>query len=114
MTSGAMKFSELMPIHSWTGGLVQVARVFPIAWRTKYVRNAIPSAFITGEGYRMLFRMLKHGKVEVEVEITNLFSDKPVEVYNTVAEIKGSENPDEVVIFGRAFGFVGPRHGIDG
>ncbi len=66
----------------------------------KFERGAIPSAFITGEGYRMLFRMLKHGKVEVEVEITNLFSDKPVEVYNTVAEIKGSENPDEVVILG--------------
>src|SRR6266481_5554585 len=62
--------------------------------------GAIPTAFITGEGYRMLYRMQKHGPVQVEIEITNSFSDKPVEVYNTVAEIKGSEKPDEVVILG--------------
>jgi Zn-dependent M28 family amino/carboxypeptidase len=62
--------------------------------------GAIPTAFITGEGYRMLYRMQKHGPVQVEIEMTNSFSDKPVDVYNTVAEIKGSEKPDEVVILG--------------
>lgn len=62
--------------------------------------GAIPTAFITGEGYRMLFRMQKHGKVEVEIEMTNSFGDKPLDVYNTVAEIRGSEKPDEVVILG--------------
>ncbi len=62
--------------------------------------GAIPTAFITGEGYRMLYRMQKHGPVQVEIEMTNSFSDKPVEVYNTVAEIKGSEKPDEVVLLG--------------
>ncbi len=66
----------------------------------KFDIGAIPTAFITGEGYRMLFRMLKHGKVEVEIEMTNSFSDKPVDVYNTVAEIRGSEKPDEMVILG--------------
>ena len=66
----------------------------------KFEIGAIPTAFITGEGYRMLFRMLKHGPVEVEIGMTNTFSDKAVDVYNTVAEIKGSEKPDEVVILG--------------
>jgi Zn-dependent M28 family amino/carboxypeptidase len=66
----------------------------------KFEIGAIPTAFITGEGYRMLYRMEKHGPVQVEIEMTNSFSDKPVEVYNTVAEIKGSEKPDEVVILG--------------
>ena len=66
----------------------------------KFDIGAIPSAFITGEGYRMLWRMLKHAPVTVELEITNSFSDKPVEVYNTVGEIRGSEKPDEVVILG--------------
>jgi carboxypeptidase Q len=66
----------------------------------KFDIGAIPTAFITGEGYRMLYRMQKHGPVEVEIEMTNSFSDKPVEVYNTVAEIKGTEKPDEVVILG--------------
>src|SRR5215470_216710 len=60
----------------------------------------VPNAFITGEGYRMIFRMLKHGPVELEIEMTNSFSDKPVEVYNTVADLAGSEKPDEMVLLG--------------
>jgi len=66
----------------------------------KFEIGAIPSAFITGEGYRLLWRMLKHGPVTMEIEMSNSFSDKPVEVYNTVGEIRGSEKPDEVVILG--------------
>jgi Zn-dependent M28 family amino/carboxypeptidase len=66
----------------------------------KFDIGVIPTAFITGEGYRMLFRMLKHAKVEVEIEMTNSFGDKPMDAYNTVAEIRGSEKPDEVVILG--------------
>ena len=60
----------------------------------------LPSAFVTGEGYRTIFRMLKNGPVEVELQITNSLSSKPVEVYNTVADLKGSEKPDEMVIIG--------------
>src|SRR5277367_761864 len=66
----------------------------------KFEIGAIPTAFITGEGYRMIFRMLKHGPVQIEISMANSFSDKPVEVYNTVAELRGSEKPDEVVILG--------------
>src|SRR5713101_869068 len=66
----------------------------------KFEIGAIPTAFITGEGYGMLFRMQKRGKVEVEIEMTNSFGDQPVDVFNTVAEIRGSEKPDEVVILG--------------
>lgn len=66
----------------------------------KFDIGAFPSAFITGEGYRLIFRMLKHGPVTLEIEMTNTLSEKPVEVYNTVGEIKGSEKPDEVVILG--------------
>jgi carboxypeptidase Q len=60
----------------------------------------LPTAFITGEGYRMIYRMMKKGPVELEIEISNTLSKKPVEVYNTVAEIRGTEKPDEVVILG--------------
>jgi len=60
----------------------------------------IPTAFVTGEGYRMIWRMMKHGTVEIEIEMNNSFSDKPVEVYNTVTEIRGSGKPEEVVMLG--------------
>ncbi len=66
----------------------------------KFEIGAIPTAFMTGEGYRMIFRMMKHGPVEVELQMENSFSEKPVEVYNTVAEIPGSDKPDEVVMLG--------------
>ncbi len=65
-----------------------------------YDIGALPAAFITSENYQLIWRLLKRGPVEVEVEIKNSFTDKPVEVYNTVAEIRGSEKPEEVVILG--------------
>jgi len=66
----------------------------------KFDIGPIPTAFITGEGYRMLYRMAEHGPLEVEIEITNTIGDTAADVYNTVAEIRGSEKPDEVVILG--------------
>jgi hypothetical protein len=67
----------------------------------RYDIGPIPTAFITGEGYRLIFRMLqRHLPVQVQIEMTNTIGDKPVEVYNTVAEIRGSEKPEEVVIIG--------------
>jgi carboxypeptidase Q len=66
----------------------------------KFDIGPIPNAFITGEDYRMIWRLQKRGPVTVEMNMTNSFSDKAVEVYNTVGEIRGSEKPDEVVILG--------------
>jgi carboxypeptidase Q len=67
----------------------------------RYDIGPIPTAFITGEGYRMIFRMVeRHLPAQVEMEMTNTIGNKAMEVYNTVAEIRGSEKPDEVVIIG--------------
>jgi carboxypeptidase Q len=60
----------------------------------------LPEAFLTTESYGLLWRLLKRGPVEVEIELTNAFSSHPVEVYNTVAELPGSDKADEVVIIG--------------
>src|SRR5260370_11991020 len=48
----------------------------------------------------MIWGMLKHGPVTIEMEMTNPIGNKPMEVYNTVREIGGSEKTDEVVIIG--------------
>jgi Zn-dependent M28 family amino/carboxypeptidase len=66
----------------------------------KFEIGAIPTAFITGEGYRMAWRLLQRGPVELEIEMENSFSEKPVQVYNTVAEVPGTGKPDEAVIVG--------------
>jgi len=59
---------------------------------------AIPTALITHEDYSLLWRLLKKGSVEIELALSNSFSESPVEVHNVVAEIRGVQKPDEVVI----------------
>jgi len=59
------------------------------------------TAFMIHEHYTMLYRLVERGeKVIVEMDLPGRFGKKPVEQYNTVAEILGSEKPDEVVIAG--------------
>jgi carboxypeptidase Q len=60
----------------------------------------IPAAFVSSESYGLLWRLLQRGPVEVELDLKNSIGDKPVAVYNTVAEIRGSEKPDETVLLG--------------
>jgi carboxypeptidase Q len=60
----------------------------------------LPEAFLTTESYGLIWRLLKRGPVEVEIDLQNTFSKGEVEVYNTVAEIPGSEKSDEVVLIG--------------
>ena len=63
--------------------------------------SPLPNLVIAHEDYLMLDRMIKSGASPVLAgRITNTVGKKPVEQYNTVAEIKGSEKPDEVVIQG--------------
>ena len=65
-----------------------------------YKPGIIPTAYIAREDFMLLWRLLDSGAVQAEVNIGGNFSGKPAEVYNTVAEIPGSEKPDEVVIIG--------------
>jgi carboxypeptidase Q len=59
-----------------------------------------PEAMLTSECYGLIWRLSRRGSVEVEIGLTNQFSEKEVEVYNTVAEIVGRQKPEEVVILG--------------
>jgi carboxypeptidase Q len=63
-----------------------------------YEPAAIPTAIVTHEDYSLLWRLLTKGTVEIELSLTNSFSESPVEVHNVVAEIRGVQKPDEVVI----------------
>jgi len=67
-----------------------------------YSPAKLPTAFLTPESYDLLWRLRKNDQpMTVELEIGGgEFSAGPVEVYNTVAEIPGSEKRDEVVILG--------------
>src|SRR5260370_28573907 len=70
------------------------------AFSREYQPAQLPTAFTTRENYEQLWRLQEQGRVEAEVNIEGSFSGKPVQVYNTVAEIRGTEKPDEAALIG--------------
>jgi carboxypeptidase Q len=85
--------------------LVGSEKMYGLLNMTTFVRDyqpaAYPSAFVDRENYLQLLRLADWGgSVEIELNLQPSFGGKPTEVYNTVAEIRGSEKPDEVVILG--------------
>ncbi len=61
----------------------------------------VTSVFTTHEHYNLLYRLVeREERVVVEIDLLSQFAEEPVAQYNTVAEIPGSEMPDEVVIAG--------------
>ena len=67
---------------------------------SNFTQAELPEAFLTTESYGLIWRLLKRGPVEIEIDLKNTFSTGEVEVYNTVAEIPGAEKADEVVLIG--------------
>jgi len=66
----------------------------------RYAPSEAPMAFLTHEDYDLLYRLLQAGPVTMRANLPETFSEKPVPASITVAEIKGSEHPDERVIVG--------------
>lgn len=66
----------------------------------RYEPSQLPIAFLTHEDYALIFRLLQAGPVSMKVNLTGTFSPGPAKTSITVAEIKGSEHPDERVIIG--------------
>ena len=60
----------------------------------------VPLAFISHEEYSLIYRLQKAGPVTMNFELKGKLSDGPVPASITVAEIKGSEFPDQRVIIG--------------
>ncbi|MFZ0912911.1 MAG: M20/M25/M40 family metallo-hydrolase [Candidatus Korobacteraceae bacterium] len=67
---------------------------------TRYSASDVPMAFLTHEDYGLIYRLLQAGAVTMKVNLQETFSDKPAPASITVAEIKGSEHPEERVIVG--------------
>jgi len=66
--------------------------------RSKYEIGAVPTGMVSHEDYSLIWRLLRKSPVEIDVALSNSFSDASLEVHNTVAEIRGVDRPDEVVI----------------
>jgi hypothetical protein len=60
-----------------------------------------PMIVIANEDYTQLERLAQRGEpTRIEADIKNGFTPRSIDQYNTVAEIRGSEKPDEVVLLG--------------
>ena len=63
--------------------------------------SPLPNVVISSEDYRLLARLIQSGTTpRLEGRVDNRLGKTPVTQWNTVAEIKGSELPGQVVILG--------------
>ena len=67
---------------------------------SRYQASRVPIAFLSHEDYSLIYRLLQRGPVTMKVNLTGTFSPNPAKTSITVAEIKGSEHPEERVIIG--------------
>ena len=66
-----------------------------------YSVSPLPNLVIAHEDFAQLARLIQNGITpRFEAAVTNTVGTKPVQQYNTVAEIRGTEKPGEVVILG--------------
>ncbi|HEX4684070.1 MAG TPA: M20/M25/M40 family metallo-hydrolase [Gemmatimonadaceae bacterium] len=63
--------------------------------------SSLPQIVIAQENYDQFMRLTRRGvPVRIEADIHNGFTRETLKAYNTVAEIRGSERPGEVVLLG--------------
>ncbi len=91
------------PSQVYDDGTVMVTVVERGAWMKDALKQ--PTSFILAtEHYNRIMRILEKGiPVEVEVELRTTIYDKDLTDYNVIAEIKGTDLVDEVVIIGAHF-----------
>jgi carboxypeptidase Q len=66
-----------------------------------YSVSPLPNLVIAHEDFAQLARLIQNGITpRFEAAVTNTMGTQPVQQYNTVAEIRGTERPGEVVILG--------------
>src|SRR5258706_13925963 len=76
----------------------------------EYQAGLVPVAYSVREDYEMLWNLQEAGHAEAEGSIGGSLSGKPVQVYNTVAEIRGGGKPDAEGVFGAPLGSWGLGH----
>jgi hypothetical protein len=63
----------------------------------------LPTLYVAHEHYAQLYRLASRpapARTRIELEVLNKITPGPVAVCNTVGELRGRENPDELVILG--------------
>ncbi len=74
--------------------------LFNMSSFSRYQPSQVPVAYITHEDFSLIYRLAADAPVSLKLNLTGTFSPAAVPASITVAEIKGSEFPDERVIIG--------------
>ena len=76
----------------------------PATYRDAKPPTVTPQIMVASEHYNRVARLLS-GKVQVRVELNvqNRFVDQPLDAFNLIGEIPGTDRADEVVILGAHF-----------
>jgi len=69
-------------------------------FRGRYSASDVPMAYLTHENYDLLYRLAQAGPVTMRFNLQDSFSEQPVPASITVAEIRGTEHPEQRVIIG--------------
>lgn len=78
--------------------LIQTDGNWHITWEKLPTRVIVT---VVGAQFKEIAGMLVDGKdVELEFDIKNEFKQGPIKLYNVIADLKGSEKPDEIVALG--------------
>ncbi|HXC17749.1 MAG TPA: M20/M25/M40 family metallo-hydrolase [Holophagaceae bacterium] len=93
------KFAALLMSSEKDNGFLTMSGSPNPRWSTG---SATPMAVVSKEHANLLKRLIKEDgqRPQIELELGGHLGDAPVQAYNVVAEIRGSEKPDEVVIVG--------------
>lgn len=65
-----------------------------------YHSSALPTAYISHPDYEWLLRLAKAGQGMFQIDLNGIFSPGPASASNVVAQIRGSEFPDQQVVIG--------------
>jgi len=105
-TEEAQFFNSRIPLlaHEGAAGAIHDGGkqfgLFSMSGSPAYV-SPIPQIVIGNDTYAQFQRLARRGEhVRLEADISNTFTHDTLEQWNTVAEIHGSEKPDEVVLLG--------------
>ncbi|MFO0983316.1 MAG: hypothetical protein U1E76_16545 [Planctomycetota bacterium] len=58
----------------------------------------MPDLVMMAEHYNWITRLMKDAEVELEIDVRAAFHDQDPMAYNTVAEIKGGDRANEIVM----------------
>ena len=110
--AGALRAKEVdQRIDAFCAAQKALARVNDAGLRNGLIRafhnrsydpaKAVPTVVLRNEDFGRLWRLMDDGKAAVlELDIRNTFHPASTQGFNVVAELPGSERPDEVVLLG--------------